>query len=171
MTEPVLIKLGYIAAGLAIYALLCWCLMWGTHEFRVRAGCEAVRWARDSRVTPAVRTALAGLADVAYLPFTPWLLLFGLTVAVLLPRRIGERLFGRIEISDDAKVAATVVRLKLRLLLALITTSPLACLFAFVVLVIGFAIGFLARSSMDALGERLSTVGDRLASKRQAAPA
>lgn len=167
MTEPVLIKLGYIVAGLAIYALLCWRLMRGTHEFRVRAGCEAVRWARDSRVTPAVRTALDGLAGMAYRPFTPWLLLLGLTVAVLLPRRVSERLFGSIEISDDAEVAATVARLKLRLLFALIATSPLACLFAFVVLVIGF----LARSSMDALGERLSTVGDRLASKHQAAPA
>ena len=167
MTEPVLIKLGYIVAGLAIYALLCWRLMRGTHEFRVRAGCEAVRWARDSRVAPAVQRSLAGLADMAYRPLTPWLLLFALTVAVSLPRRIGERWFGSIEISDDAEVAATVVRLKLRLLFALIATSPLACLFAFVVL----AIGLLARGSMDALNKRFSAVGDRLASRYRVATA
>ena len=161
MTEPVLIKLGYLAAGLAMYALLCWCLMWVTHEFRVRAGCEADRWSRDARVVPAMRRSLAGLADMAYRPLTPWLLLFGLTVAVSLPRRIVERWFGSIEISDDAEVAATVVRLKLRLLRALIATSPLACLFAFVVL----ALGLLARGSMDALDKRFSTVGDRLASR------
>ena len=152
---------------MAVYALLRWRLMWATHEFRVQTGCEADRWARDSRVEPAIRTSLAGLADMAYRPFTPWLVLLGLTVAMLLPRRTIERFYSNLTISDDPDVAAAVVRLKLKLLLASITASPLACVFAILVLTLGLSV----RSSMDALRERVSMAGDRFVPRRLGATA
>ena len=162
MTESAWIEIGYIVAGVAVYALLRWRLMWATHEFRVQTGCEADRWARDSRVEPAIRTSLAGLADMAYRPFTPWLVLLGLTVAMLLPCRTIERFYSNLTISDDPDVAAAVVRLKLKLLLASITASPLACVFAILVVVLALSV----RSSMDALKERVSMAGDRLVPRR-----
>lgn len=167
MTESAWIEIGYIVAGVAVYALLRWCLMWATHEFRVQTGCEADRWARDSRVEPAIRTSLAGLADTVYRPLTPWLVLLGLAVAMLLPRRTIKRFHNSLTISDDPDVAATVVRLKLRLLLALITASPLAGAFAILVLALGLSV----RSSLDALKERVSVAGDRLVLRRLGATA
>ena len=165
MTESAWIEIGYIVAGVAVYALLRWCLMWATHEFRVQTGCEADRWARDSRVEPAIRASLAGLADTVYRPLTPWLVLLGLAVAMLLPRRTIERF--HLTISDDPDVAATVIRLKLKLLLASITASPLAGAFAILVLALGLSV----RSSLDALKERVSVAGDRLVLRRLGATA
>lgn len=167
MTESAWIEIGYIVVGVAVYALLRWRLMRATHEFRVQTGCEADRWARDSRVEPAIRTSLAGLADMVYRPFTPWLVLLGLTVAMLLRRRTIERFHNSLTISDDPDVAATVVRLKLKLLLASITASPLACVFAILVLTLGLSV----RSSMDALRERVSMAGDRFVPRRLGATA
>lgn len=167
MTESAWIEIGYIVAGVVVYVLLRWRLMRATHEFRVQTGCEADRWARDSRVEPAIRTSLTGLADMVYRPFTPWLVLLGLTVAMLLRRRTIERFHNSLTISDDPDVAATVVRLKLKLLLASITASPLACVFAILVLTLGLSV----RSSMDALRERVSMAGDRLVPRRLSATA
>ena len=174
MTESAWIKIGYIVAWVAVYALVCWCLMWATHEFRVQAGCEADRWARDSRVEPAIRTSLAGLADMVYRLGAPWLVLLILAVAVLLPRRTIERFHSNLTISDDPAVAAMVVRLKLRLLLASITASPLACVFAVLVVALDLSMrspALSVRSSMDALKERVSMAGDRLVPRRLGATA
>ncbi len=174
MTESAWIKIGYIVAWVTVYALVCWCLMWATHEFRVQAGCEADRWARDSRVEPAIRTSLAGLADMVYRLGAPWLVLLILAVAVLLPRRTIERFHSNLTISDDPDVAATVVRLKLRLLLASITASPLACVFAILVVALDLSMrspALSVGSSMDALKERVSMAGDRLVPRRLSATA
>ena len=153
MIEPVLIKLSYVIAAVFAYGLLRWRLMQVTHEFRVRVGCEADRWAEDLRVNPMIRTSLMGLADMAYRPVAPWLILFGLVVAVFLPlRKLPD-----IRFSDSAEVTSVVVQLKLKLLFALITTSPLACILAVVVLMIGL----LMHSSVSAIGDSVSAAGDR----------
>lgn len=165
MTESAWIEIGYIVAGVAVYALLRWRLMRATHEFRVQTGCEADRWARDSRVEPAIRASLAGLADRVYRPLTPWLVLLGLAVATLPPRRTIKRF--HLTVSDDPDVAATVVWLKLKLFFALITTSPLACVLAILVLALGLSV----RSSLDAWKEHVSMAGDRLVPRRLGATA
>ena len=153
MTEPILTRIAWILASVLAYGLLRWRLMHVTHEFRVRAGCEADRWAKDSRLDPKIRNSLAFLADAAYRPATPWIVLIGLAAAMLLP--LGKS--HDVGLPDDVEVAAELVKLKLKLLLALITTSPLASLLAMLVVVIGL----LVRSSVNTIKERISEAGDR----------
>ena len=153
MTEPVLIRIACVVAAVVAYGLLRLRLMRATHEFRVRAGCEADDWAQDPRVSPDVRATLRALADMAYRPAAPWLVLLGLSVVMILP----PRKLSDIRISDDAAVATKIVLLKLKLLFALIATSPLVCVLAGVVLMIGL----LVHSSVRAVRDNMSVAGDR----------
>ena len=153
MTEDVLIRIAWVLAVVLAYGLLRWRVMHVTHGFRVRVACEADRRAEDSRVDPRIRESLALLADAAYRPATPWIILLGLSVAPFLP-------LGRshdVRLSDGVEIAAELVKLKLKLLLALITTSPLASILAMLVVIAGL----LVRSSISTIGERISEAGDR----------
>ena len=153
MTEPVLIKIAWVIGIVIAYGFVRLRMMKATHEFRIRVGCEADRWAEDHRVDPRVRASLTGLADMAYRPATPWLVLSGLIVAVLLPlHKLPD-----IRFSDDAEVVSAVVQIKLKLLFALIATSPLACVLAVTVLMIGL----LVRSSVSVVRDSISAAGDR----------
>ena len=153
MTETVLAKIAWILAGVLVYGLLRWRLMHVTHELRVRAGCEADRWAEDSRLDPKIQKSLALLADAAYRPATPWIVLSGLAAGMFLP--LGKS--HDVGLPDDVEIAAELVKLKLKLLLALVTTSPLASLLAMLVVVAGL----LLRSSVNTIKERISEAGDR----------
>ena len=127
--------------------------MRATHEFRVRAGCEADDWAQDPRVNPDVRASLPVLADMAYRPSAPWLVLLGLLVVMVVPlRKLPD-----IRISDDADVVAKIVLLKLKLVFAPIATSPLVCVLAAVVLMVGL----LVHSSVGTVRDNISAAGDR----------
>lgn len=153
MTEPVLVKIGYVVAAIVAYGLLRWRWMRATQDFRIRVGRKADLRADDPRVKPWVRASLAGLADMAYRPMVPWFLLSGLAIAMILP----FRKLDHSEFSDDPVVADEVARLKVKLVFGLISTSPLACVFAAAVL----TIGLLTRRSVDVIGERVSAAGDR----------
>ena len=150
MTEPVLIKIAFIIGAVIAYGLLRWRLMQATHGFRIQAGCEADRLAEDPRVHPRARASLSGLADLVYRPAAPWLLLILLVVAMLQPvRKLRD-----VRLSDDAETAAKIALLNTKLIFASITTSPPACVLAIVVL----AMGLLARSSVGAVEDRISTL-------------
>lgn len=148
MTEPVLIKIACVVGAVVAYGLLRWRLIQATHEFRVRTGCEADRLAADPLVGPRMQRSLSGLADLAYRPAAPWILLIGLIVAVVFP----IHKFFDIGLPDDPEVLEKIVRLKLRLIASLITTSPLACVLAIVVLVTGL----LVRHSVGTIKVRIS---------------
>lgn len=83
MTEPVLITIGYVVAVVIAYELLRWLLVAVTHRFRLEAGCDADRWAGDSRVDSRTQSVLTALADMAYRPAAPWLMLRVLASALL----------------------------------------------------------------------------------------
>ena len=136
MTEPVLIKIACVIAVIIGYGLLRWRLMVATHGFRMRVGCEADRWASDSRVNEEVRTSLTSLADALYRPAAPWIVVTILTVAMFLP--IGA--LRTVEPPKDREIAMQLIALRLKLIFALVTTSPLACIVAIVVLVSGLLI-------------------------------
>ena len=153
MTEPALVKIGYAVVAVVAYGLLRWRWMRATQDFRIRAGCEADLRADDLRVKPWVRASMAGLADMAYRPMVPWLLLSGLVIVMILP----FRKLDHSELSDDPVVADEVARLKVKLVFGLMSTSPLACVFAAAVL----TLGLLTRRSVDVIGERVSAAGDR----------
>ena len=153
MTEPVLIKIATVIGVTFAYGLIRWRLMTATHEFRVHTGCAADRMAEDPRLSPDMQARLTRLADMAYKSFTPWLVLLALIVAMFLPLRSRRS----VEVSDSAEVAGEVASLKLKLVIALITTSPLACALALPVL----ALGLLLRGSVEALAGYMATAGDR----------
>ena len=153
MMIDALVFMTWVLAITVVYCLLSSRLMLATHEYRVRVGREANRWARDPRVSPGARSSLMALADMPYRVFTPWKVLWALFVAAVLPRRNSRRA----RISGDAEVTAEVTEVKLKLVLVLITTSPLACLLAVVVL----ALGLLLRRSGDAFANYAAAAGDR----------
>lgn len=153
MTEPVLVKIGYVVAAIVAYGLLRWRWMRATQDFRIRVGRKADLLAEGPRVKPWVRASLAGLADMAYRPMVPWFLLLGLAIAMILPFRELDHS----EFSDDPVVADKVARLKVKLVFGLMSTSPLACVFAAAVLMLGL----LTRRSVDVIEERVSATSDR----------
>ena len=168
MTEPVLIATGYVVAAVVAYELLRWLLVAVTHRFRLEAGCDADRWAKDSRVDGKVRSVLTALADMAYRPAAPWLTLLFLIVFSL--GMIGgaiRAIFSRLpppdtaRIADDDEVAMQVIRLKLRLIAASVTTSPLASVLAVAVLAVGWMIGFALLRSRRAIALYIAAAGDR----------
>ena len=154
MTEAVLFKLGWVVAAVVAYGLLRWRLMAATHNFRVRAGREADRWAGDNRVPENMQRAMQGIADRMYRPYVPWFVVLGLSVAVLTPTRRFERLFDRMERSMDPAVREEVFRLNARLAFAAVTTSP----FAFFVAVVVLLIGLLVKNSVAAVEKRIASV-------------
>ena len=154
MNDPVLIKIAWAIGVVIAYGLLRWRLMAATHEFRVQAGREADRLAADPRVPPETQAMLTRLADKAYGFFTPWLVLLALIVAMTFPLRESRRT----GIADDGEIAADVVEVKRKLVVALITASPLACALAAVVL----TIGLLLRGSVEALARSVAAAGNRV---------
>ena len=151
MAEPVLIKIAVVIAVVVGYGLLRWRLMVATHEFRIRAGCEADRLALDPRVGDEMRASLTALADAVYRPAVPWIVVTVLTVATLLP--VGA--LRNVEWPDDAELAMRIGRSKLRLVFAVLTTSPLAFILAIIVLVVGLLI----HSSVNAVIDIISAAG------------
>ncbi len=160
MTDAVMIKIIYLGFAVVGYGLLRWRLMVVTQDFRIKIGKQADQWGQDGRVNPQLRAALPLLADMAFKPTTPWLILSGLITAMLMPlHKDHEAVLA--EISDDAEVAQKIIRLKQGLMLALITTSPLAFVLALVVLVVGLPI----RASLVLIGDSISLRGDRFLTK------
>ena len=121
--DPILTKLVWIFGAVVVYGLLRWRLMRGTHEFRVRAGVEACAYAR-SVPADGEGQVLAFLAERAYRPTTPWLLVLAVIGGVFRPN------------SGHRPVPQEVQQLNVRLFWALISTSPLAALLAALVLVL-----------------------------------
>lgn len=156
MTDEVIVKLIYIGVAVIGYGLLRWRLIAVTQDFRIKTGVRADQWGRDERIHPQVRSTLPVLADMAFRPATPWLVLLGLISAMLTPPRKDHNTI-LAEISADAEVAKEIIRLRLGLLLALITTSPLALVLALVVLIVGLLI----RTSLVVIGDSISMLGDR----------
>ena len=151
MVEPVLIKMIAVIAVVVGYGLLRWRLMVATHEFRICAGCEADRLASDPRVGDEMRASLTALADAVYRPAAPWIVLTVLTVAMFLP----VDALRNVELPDDAEFSMRIGRSKLRLVFALLTTSPLAFILGVIVLMVGLLI----HSSVNAVIDIISATG------------
>lgn len=163
MIDDIIFKLIYVGIAVIGYGLFRWRLIAVTQDFRIEVGIRADQWGRDERVDPQMRNALPILADMAFKPATPWLVLGGLINAMLMPlRKDHETILA--EISSDAEVAKEIIRLRLRLLLALITTSPLALVLALAILVVGLPI----RASLVMIGDSISLRGDRFLTRHAA---
>lgn len=153
MTEAIQIKIAWVIAAVIAYGLLRWCWMSATHDSRARVGREADRWAEDPRVDPKVRESIVLLADAAYRPATPWIILLGVIVGMVSsPARSHA-----VRLSDDPEVSRKLVVLKLKLFLALITTSLPASMFAVMVVMVAV----FAHVSLNTIRDGISEAGDR----------
>ncbi len=160
MTEVAIVELLWVLAHDALwivaavvgYGLLRCALITATHQFRTRTGMEADSLAADARVGRKSREFLVGMADMAYHPFTPWLVIVGMTVGLFAPSSIGERMIEDIRASNDPTILEDLLQLKARLCVALMTTSLLVTLLAIPVLIVGL----LVRASTSRLLERLA---------------
>lgn len=142
----------WIVAAVVGYGLLRCALLTATHQFRIRTGMAADSMATDVRVSKELREFLVGMADMAYHPFTPWLVFVGMTAGLFAPSSVGERMMEGIREANDPAVLEDVLQLKARMCVAMMTTSLLVTLLAIPVL---FA-GLMVRASTSRLLERLA---------------
>lgn len=133
------------------YGLFRWRLMKTTHEYRTRVGCEAVRWSADWRVNDEARALLLTMANSMYRPMVPWVIAVALIITVFLPFRS----YKRVVLSENAEVDEQLFRVQLRLVLAVMTTSPLACSVG----LIAFVVGLLLHSSVAVVMDIISVAG------------
>ncbi|MDE0372497.1 MAG: hypothetical protein OXI73_08135 [Rhodospirillales bacterium] len=153
MTEAELFKIGCVVAALIGYGLIRWRLLETTHDFRVRAGCDADQWAADRSLPMEIRQSLQGLADGMYRSTMPWLIVLGTLIAVLMPYRLVGRKYDAAIRSLSPEARKDFARLNVRLFFAAVTTSPLAGLVILFVLLVGL----LVRTSVEAVRERIET--------------
>lgn len=152
MVEDLLIVVTQLVILVFLYGLLRWRIMQTTHPFRIQVGREAKRLSSDDRVTERSRKSLDVMADMMYRPIAPWLVVIALVWAAFQPSRSAAKNI----LSEDKVIAKEVLGLKLKLIFALITTSPLACLVGAFVM----AMGLVFRSSVVVLSEVISAAGD-----------
>ena len=139
---------------LLLYGLLRRRLMRTTHAFRIQVGRKAMQWSSDSRVPEQSRKSLEIMAHMMYRPISPWLVVVALVVACWPSRSISKN-----SVSEEKDVAEQVQKLKFDLIVALITTSPLACTAGAIVMIFGLSLR-MSIFSMTALYEVISAVGD-----------
>ena len=161
MDDLILSKLAWAFGTVVVYGLLRWRLMVATHEFRVRTGAEAYAFGQQADPKQPEGRVLVFWAERAYRPTTPWLLVFSLLVAILRPNS------GRRSSTNNAEAASATQALNVRLFWALISTSPLACILALLVL----TAALLWRSYVEALRDGITTAIVRVKSAPRAAPA
>lgn len=153
MTEAVLLKIGYIVAAVVGYGLLRWRIMVATHEFRVRAGCDADRLAAGEDVPEKMQRALRGWADRLYRPTTPWLIVLGMLVVLIPYGQLGREHDAMMR-SLPSEIRGEAARLYARLVFAAVTTSPLASLATMLIL----AVGLIVWSSVESLKRRIEAI-------------
>lgn len=152
MSEQPLLTIVQVFLVLLAYGFVRWRLMRTTHTFRIRVGREAMQWASDLRVTERTRKSLTIMTQMMYRPISPWLVVIALVWAAFWTSKSAAKNI----LSEDKVVAKQVLGLKLQLIFALITTSPLACAVGAFVMIIGLVL----RSSIAVLSEVISVAGD-----------
>ena len=123
------------AAALLAYGLFRWRLMRATHDLRVAAGREALRWAASPHVPDRSKASLLTMSERMYQTTAPWLALAAVGGAAFR--------FSKPPVPDaipaGERTAQHILRLNLRLILLLITTSPLASAIGVAVVLSGLA--------------------------------
>ena len=136
---------------LFLYGMFRWRLMRSTHAVRVDVGLEAMKWASNPLVTEQAQLSLRVMAQMMYRPIAPWLVVAGLVGAAFCT---SFKTAANV-VSEDKETADQVLRLKLKLIFLLITTSPLACMAGIIVVLLG-AIVRISVASVAVLSEVMS---------------
>lgn len=138
----------WIWAGVVGYGLVRWVMMAATHDLRVRVGVEAVMLSRNKDVPETTRRIFRVLVERAYGGLAPWLLVLAVFLACLFAwrwRKQGEAMlrWGRTDLGQE------VLKVKGRLFLVVLATSPLAS----VLCVMMLTVTLLFSMSIDRLRE------------------
>lgn len=145
MIEPVAVKLIWVAAALAAYGLFRWRWLVAMQEVVVGAVYDAEQWSRSAGTSASTKNMVERLTNVAYRPFATC----GIAVLVSIGLIVGSvrGLREATPASTDAMDAEA--SMTLRLLVAVLTTSPVAL----VLVIIAFCVGLLFRGSTKAVLE------------------
>ena len=145
MIEPVVVKLIWLGVGLAVYGLFRWRWLVATQEFVISAVRGAEQWARSSETSTIAKDRVEHFANAAYRPLaTLWVAVLvstGVFVAVIRDLRRQEPASAGIEIADEEALTT------FRLIVAVLTTSPIALLLATAM----FCVGLWFRGSVKAV--------------------
>ena len=150
MIEPVAIKLIWVAVGLTAYGLFRWRWLVAMQEVVVGAVYDAEQWSRSVETSESTKKLIERLTSAAYRPFAIWRIAMIVCLGVIVGavRGIRRRTPANTE-AMDAEASMT-----LRLLAAVLTTSPFALLLA----TVAFCLGLLFRGSAKAVLELMTQV-------------
>ena len=145
MIESVVIKLIWVGVVLTAYGLFRWRWLVATQDFVISAVQDAEGWSRSRGTSATAKAQVEDLAKTAYHPLKTWriavLVSLGVVVAVI--RNLGRK--HTAAASTDA--ADEEARMTVRLLVAVLITSPIAL----VLVVLVFCLGLLFQGSAKAV--------------------
>lgn len=158
MIEPVAIKLIWAAAILVAYGMFRWRWLVATQDFVVSAMQDAEQRRRSPESSAIFKDLVERFSNAVYHPFATWwiavLVSCGVVVAVIWTVRRKNSARAQYDAADED------ARMTSRLLVAVLTTSPIAL----VLVVVVFCLGFLFQGSAKAMLELIpeATVFGRL---------
>ena len=135
MIDPVLMKLIWAGIVLAAYGLFRWRWLVATQEVVIGAVRDAERWGRSPRASAPVKDAVEHLANAAYRPVATWGIAVGVSLGVVLA--VIRELRGKHAAPAQTDTASEEALVAVRLLAAVLITSPIALLLAIVVFCLG----------------------------------
>ena len=145
MIDPVVIKLIWVGAALVAYGLFRWRWLVATEDFVISAVQDAERWGQSPGTSAFAKDLVERFSNAAYRPFATWCIaLFvscGVVVAVIRDLRRKHSASAQDDAADEE------ARMTFRLLVAVLTTSPIAL----VLVVVVFCLGLLFQGSAKAV--------------------
>ncbi|MDE0193687.1 MAG: hypothetical protein OXQ90_20240 [Gammaproteobacteria bacterium] len=157
MIEPVVVKLIWVGAILLTYGLFRWRWLVAMQDFVISAMQDAERAAQSTTTSAFAKDLVERFSNAAYRPWATWriavLVSCGMIVAVI--RNLHR---SSPPAQDDA--ADDEALMTFRLLVAVLTTSPIALALVFVVLCLGLLLRGSVRAVLGLIPE--ATVFGRL---------
>lgn len=134
MIEPVAIKLIWVGVAVVAYGLLRWRWLIATQDVVIGVVQDAERWCRSAGASATAKGRVERFASAAYRPLATWriALLVSLGVVVAVLRRLRKHTVpARTDATDEEAL------MSVRLLAAVLMTSPIALVLVAVVFLVG----------------------------------
>ncbi|MDE0040355.1 MAG: hypothetical protein OXU77_22745 [Gammaproteobacteria bacterium] len=144
MIEPVAVKLIWAGAILAAYGLFRWRWLVAMQDFVISAVEDAERWAQSTTTSAFAKDLVERFSNAAYRPSATWRIALLVSCGVVFA--VVRNLHRNSPPAQD-EAAEEEARMTFRLLVAVLTTSPIALVLVFVV----FCFGLLLQGSVRAV--------------------
>ena len=145
MIEPAAMKLIWVGVALLAYGLFRWRWLIAMQEVVANAVHDAEQWGREPGTSAPAKDLIERLTNAAYRPFATWCVAAVVSLGVVLGvvRDLGRKRTA----PAQADVVDKEAQVTLRLLVAVLATSPIAL----VLVTALFCLGFLLRGSAKAV--------------------